>query len=92
MHLFAAALEKAGSTALSDLLPALADVEYDAPQGLVKIDGATNHTHLWPRVAKVNAAGLYDIVYDPSVRVAPDPFMLEYRPEAAISAHGTLAG
>jgi branched-chain amino acid transport system substrate-binding protein len=71
---------------LADLLPALASVEYDAPQGMVKIDGATNHTHLWPRVAKVNAEGLYDIVYDPSVRVAPDPFMLEYRPEFAMSA------
>ncbi|WP_312417386.1 transporter substrate-binding domain-containing protein [Shinella sp.] len=91
-HLFAQALEQAGSTALGDLLPALAGVEYDAPQGLVKIDGATNHTHLWPRVAKVNAKGEYDIVYDPSVRVAPDPFMLEYRPESAMSATRNAIG
>lgn len=88
VHLFAAALERAGSTALADLLPALAGVEYDAPQGLVKIDGETNHTHLWPRVAKVNAKGRYDIVFDPSMRVAPDPFMLEYRPEPTVSMAG----
>jgi branched-chain amino acid transport system substrate-binding protein len=29
----------------------------------------------------VNAQGSYDIVYDPSLRVAPDPFMREYRPD-----------
>jgi branched-chain amino acid transport system substrate-binding protein len=92
VHLFAQALERTGSMALGDLLPALAGVEYDAPQGLVKIDGATNHTHLWPRVAKVNANGEYDIVYDPSVRVAPDPFMLEYRPESAMSATRDAVG
>ena len=78
VHLFAAALEKAGSTGLSELSSALSTVEFEAPQGLVQIDGATNHTHLWPRVARINAAGHYDIVYDPSLRVAPDPYLLEY--------------
>lgn len=89
VHLFAAALERAGSTDLDRLLPALSSVEYDAPQGVVKIDAATNHTHLWPRVAKINEKGLYDIVYDPGLRIAPDPFMLGHRsdpPLADISA------
>lgn len=86
VYLFAAALERCGSDRLEELLPALCDVEYDAPQGRVKIDGETNHTHLWPRVAKVNAGGGFEIVYDPGARVAPDPFMLKFRPEPVDSS------
>jgi branched-chain amino acid transport system substrate-binding protein len=79
VYLYAAALGRAGSDRLEELLPALYEAEYDAPQGVVKIDRLTNHTHLWPRVARVNAQGIYEIVHDPSLRVAPDPFMREYR-------------
>jgi branched-chain amino acid transport system substrate-binding protein len=35
----------------------------------------------------VNAHGGYDIVYDPSLRVAPDPFMREYRPDLTQNFH-----
>lgn len=91
VHLFAAALEKAGSSDLDALLPALSCVEYDAPQGVVKIDAATNHTHLWPRVAKINDKGLFEIVYDPSLRVAPDPFMLGHRADMPVVSVGTTA-
>lgn len=79
VYLYATALERSGSDRLDDLLPALGEVEYEAPQGRVRIDQGTNHTHLWPRVARVGAAGTYEIVHDAGVRVAPDPFMLEIR-------------
>lgn len=86
VYLYAAALELSNSDRLTELLPALYEVEYHAPQGPVKIDRRTNHTHLWPRVAKVDEHGHYEIVLDPSMRVAPDPFMLEYRLETAAPA------
>ena len=79
VFLYAAAIERAGSDRYADLLPALYDVEYEAPQGLVKVERHNNHTHLWPRVGKVDANGQYEIVYEPAARVQPDPFMLEYR-------------
>ncbi len=79
VYLYAQGLERAGNDHLSDLLPHLHDSEYDAPQGRVKIDGTNNHAHLWPRVGKVNEHGQFDIVYDPGIRVPPDPYMLEYR-------------
>ncbi|MDR3516995.1 MAG: transporter substrate-binding domain-containing protein [Azospirillaceae bacterium] len=79
VHLYAAALERSGSDRLGDLLPHLYDVEFDAPQGRVKIERANNHTHLWPRVGMATGAGQFEIVADPGVRVAPDPYMLEYR-------------
>jgi branched-chain amino acid transport system substrate-binding protein len=82
VFLYAAALERAGSDRYADLLPSLYDIEYEAPQGLVKIERHNNHTHLWPRVGKVDANGQYEIVHEPPTRVQPDPFMLEYRPES----------
>jgi branched-chain amino acid transport system substrate-binding protein len=83
VFLYAAALERAGSDRYTDLLPALHGVEYEAPQGLVKIERNNNHTHLWPRVGKVDASGQYEVVYEPARRVQPDPFMLEYRPDTS---------
>jgi branched-chain amino acid transport system substrate-binding protein len=79
VFLYAAAIESAGSDRYRELLPALYEVEFEAPQGSVKIERHNNHTHLWPRVARVNARGEYDIVHEPSARVQPDPFMLEHR-------------
>lgn len=79
VHLYATALERAESDRLDDLLPALWEVEYDAPQGRVRIDRDTNHTHLWPRVGRIDDEGRYRIVHDAGVRVAPDPFMLGIR-------------
>jgi branched-chain amino acid transport system substrate-binding protein len=90
-HLYALALAEARSDRRVDLLPALGKVEYDAPQGLVRIDAETNHTHLWPRIARINSSGQYDIVCDPSARVAPDPFMLKSRPDTVRVRAGSLA-
>jgi branched-chain amino acid transport system substrate-binding protein len=90
VYLYALALAKAGDDRLQNLLPALGEVEYDAPQGLVKVDAETNHTHLWPRIAKVNAAGEYEIVQDQLTRVPPDPFMLNVRRDIVLTTAGEI--
>ncbi|WP_448647400.1 transporter substrate-binding domain-containing protein [Pseudomonas mohnii] len=78
VHLYAIGLERAGTDHFPFLLPHLHNAEFDAPQGRVKIDNTNNHTHLWSRVGKVNSEGLFDVVFEPGVRVAPDPYMLEH--------------
>lgn len=75
VHVYAAALERSGSDRLPDILRTLGEVEFDAPQGRVKVDASTNHTYLWPRVAKLNQRGEYEVVFEPEAWVAPDPFM-----------------
>ena len=90
-HLYALALQQARSDHPNQLLSALTQVEYDAPQGLVRVDADTNHTHLWPRIARVGADGQYEIVCDPAVRVAPDPFMLKSRLGMMQSTSDTVA-
>lgn len=76
VHLFAKALALAGEDHIDRLLPALYEVEVDAPQGPVRIDRLTNHTHLWPRVARIREDSPYQIVNSPSRRVAPDPYLV----------------
>ena len=74
VHLAAAALARAGTDDPEQLLPAVRDAEFDAPQGRVRIDASNNHTYLWPRVAKLDAKGTFQIVWNPGVRVKPDPY------------------
>lgn len=73
---FARALERAGSCDAGLLLAQLRGMEIVAPQGTVAIDGDNNHSHLWPRVAKVSAKGSFEIVWQSAARVAPDPYFI----------------
>ena len=77
LHLYARGLALAESDAIDQLLPALYEVEFDAPQGPVRIDRFTNHAHLWPRVARIRQNGIYDIVHDPKHRAGPDPYLVD---------------
>ena len=53
VHLFAQAMQRSGSDDLERLLPHLLGSEFDAPQGRVRIDPATHHTRLYPRIGRV---------------------------------------
>ncbi len=77
VHLFAEAARLSGSTARAELLEALAKVELAAPQGSVKVDSRNHHTFLTPRVARVDAAGVFEIVYELKRPLRPDPYMVE---------------
>ena len=77
--LVAKAIERTGSDEPELVRTALGDVEYDAPQGRVRVDSSNNHTFLWPRVAKLDSAGEFQVVWDPAVRVKPDPYCVEQR-------------
>jgi branched-chain amino acid transport system substrate-binding protein len=74
VHLAMRALARAGTDAPEKVLTELRDAEFDAPQGRVRIDAENNHTYLWPRVARVDAQGRFQIVWNPGVRVKPDPY------------------
>ncbi len=52
----------------------LPEIEYEAPQGRVRIDGENNHAYLWPRVARLDALGRFEIVDTPAGRIKPDPY------------------
>ncbi len=76
VHIAAGALGRAGTDDPERLLPELQDAEFDAPQGRVRIDPENNHTYLWPRVARLDADRRFQIVWNPGVRVKPDPYCI----------------
>lgn len=76
VHIAAGALKRTGTDDPERLLPELHDAEFDAPQGRVRIDPQNNHTYLWPRVARLDARKTFQIVWNPGVRVKPDPYCI----------------
>ena len=74
MHLVARAMRRTGTDDPELLLRELKEAEFDAPQGRVRIDAQNNHAYLWPRVARLDARKKFQIVWNPGVRVKPDPY------------------
>jgi branched-chain amino acid transport system substrate-binding protein len=78
MHLLAKAIsicESDDPTLLAHVLPGL---EFDAPQGLVKIDEQNNHTYLNPRIGRCNSNGQFDVLASASELVRADPFVIAH--------------
>jgi urea transport system substrate-binding protein len=78
VYLWKLAVEKAGSTDVAKVKAAAGGVEYNAPEGKVKIDGATQHTWKIVRIGKVRPDGLIDQVSSSGTAVQPDPFLKKY--------------
>jgi len=74
LHLAMRAVGKCGSDEPDQVLANVRDFEFDAPQGRVRIDPENNHTYLWPRIARLDPQGKFQIVWNPGVRVKPDPY------------------
>ena len=76
VHLAANALAAAGTDRPAALLEPLRGSEFEAPQGTVKIDPDNNHTYLWPRVARIGADRRFELIWNPGIRVKPDPYFI----------------
>ncbi len=74
MHLAMRALARCGTDDPERVLTELRDSEFDAPQGRVRIDRENNHTYLWPRIARLDGQGRFRTVWNPGVRIKPDPY------------------
>ena len=78
MHIFAEGFRQAGSDGIAELLPHILGVEFDAPQGRVKIDPTNHHTCLYPRIGRVDAFGQFTIVRQAKRSVYPDPYLVTH--------------
>jgi branched-chain amino acid transport system substrate-binding protein len=76
LHLAALAMRRAGTDDPEQVIAGLRDAEFDAPQGRVRIDRENNHCYLWPRVARLDSRGRFQIVWNPGVHVKPDPYCI----------------
>lgn len=78
VHLFANAMRQSGTDQVEALLPHLLGAEFPAPQGRVRIDPATHHTCLYPRIGRANSKGQFTIVREAKRPVHPDPYLVTY--------------
>jgi urea transport system substrate-binding protein len=75
VYLWKMAVEKAGSTDVDKVRAALqSGIEYDAPEGKVKVDPKTQHTYKRFRMGRVRADRQFDIVYESPSWIEPDPY------------------
>ncbi|MEO8610747.1 MAG: urea ABC transporter substrate-binding protein [Chloroflexota bacterium] len=78
VYLWAAAVEKAGSTDVDAVRAAAGGITFDAPEGTVTIDGDNQHTFKKVRIGKVRADGLIDTIWSTDEAVKPDPYLCTY--------------
>jgi branched-chain amino acid transport system substrate-binding protein len=77
-YLLASALLAVGNDNVQQLIPALLDSEFMAPQGMVKIDAENHHAYLTPRIGRVRDDGQFDILQEAKQPVKPDPYLVAH--------------
>ena len=75
VYLWKAMVEKAKSTAVDDVLKVADGTTFQAPEGLVKVDGANHHTWKTARIGRFRPDGLVDEVWSSGKPVEPDPYL-----------------
>lgn len=82
VHLFAQAARRTADDSVQALREALAGARFDAPQGTVQIDPQTQHTWLWPRIARLDDRRQFQLVLESAEAVPPSPYMVDYQMDA----------
>jgi urea transport system substrate-binding protein len=78
VHLWAMAVEKAGTTNVDKVKTASKGLVFDAPEGKVTIDGENQHIHKTARIGQLQPDGLIDEVHGSDEPIKPDPFLKTY--------------
>lgn len=74
VHLWAQAVREAGSPEPQAVRKAIRGQGLHAPEGLVYIDGSTQHTWKFVRIGRIRPDGQFDIVWSSRKPVRPLPF------------------
>ena len=75
VHLFALALQRAGTLDTQRLVEAALGLSFEAPEGAIQIDPDNNHTWLTPRIGRVRRDGSFDVVWEAKAALKPDPYL-----------------
>ena len=78
VYLWAEAVEKAGSFDVDKVKAASDGIEFDAPGGVIKIDGETQHIYKTVRIGEVLEDGQFKEVWNSGSAVKPDPYLKTY--------------
>nr|WP_054635961.1 urea ABC transporter substrate-binding protein [Thalassobacillus sp. C254] len=78
VHLWAAAVEEAGTTDVDAVREAAAGIEIDAPGGPIQFDGENQHVYKTVRIGEIQADGQFEEIWNSGEPVKPDPFLENY--------------
>jgi len=75
VYLWAAAVEKAGSTDVEAVKKAAGGIALDLPEGKVTIDGPTQHVYKTARIGLIGPDGQIKSIWDSGSPIKPDPYL-----------------
>ena len=80
VYLWKAMVEKAGSFDVTKVKAAAeaGGITFEAPEGLVTVDGPTQHIYKTARIGKVGSNGLITEVWNSGQPIKPDPYLKGY--------------
>jgi urea transport system substrate-binding protein len=82
VHLWARAIEAAGSDDIPAIRQALRNMSLKAPEGPVQIDQANQHTWKTVRLGKVIEGGQFEVIWSSEGPIRPEPFPSSRPPSA----------
>ncbi len=78
VHLWAEAVEKAGSFDVDKVKEAAGGIEFKAPGGTVKVEGPNQHTWKTVRIGEIQADGQISELWNSGEPIKPDPYLEGY--------------
>ncbi len=75
VQLFARALAESGSLDTQKLVQAAMQVSVEAPAGTLRLDPENQHAWLRPRIARVGAGGVFELLWQAHAPIKPDPYL-----------------
>lgn len=85
VYLWKNTVEKAQSFEVSAIQENAGGVTFDAPEGLVTIDGENNHITKTARIGEIRADGLIYTIWESPGPIEPDPYLKSYPWAAGLS-------
>lgn len=86
VYLWAAAVEKAGTTDVDAVREAAKGISFLAPEGLVTIHGENQHISKPVRIGRVLPDGQFEVIWSTDGPVEPDPYLEGYSWAGQLSA------
>jgi urea transport system substrate-binding protein len=78
LYLYKNIVEKAGSFDVDKVNAASGGVSFDAPEGMVTINGENHHIAKTALIGRINSHNQFDIVWSSGKPIEPDPFLKGY--------------
>src|SRR5262249_33934345 len=74
VHLWAQAVQDAGTDDVSAIRRAIKGRRFDAPEGAVRVDPDNQHTWKIARIGQLRDDGHFDVVYSSEQPIRPEPY------------------